>query len=114
VLLLAVAVPSQARAQQNESSLAQFSWGMAAAICTLVYTPVKVAYAATAIPIGGLVWVWSVGDGQMTQRVIKRATNGDFVVTPQHLKRERPLVFVAYGQTGEEGTGESDETSESR
>ena len=96
--LLAIALlgaPSAARAgDDDESATSRFFWGLGSGICTLVYTPLKVAYAASALPIGGLVYLWSVGDAEMTGRVIGRATAGDYVVTPEHLKRERRLVFM--------------------
>ena len=94
LLLALITAPSASRADENESSFSRFSWGLGAGICTLVYTPLKVAYAATTIPIGGLVWLWSVGDAEIAARVISRGTTGDFVLTPEHLKGERPLVFV--------------------
>ena len=65
----------------------------------MLYTPLKVVYAASAIPVGVLVYLWSVGDAEMTGRVIGRATAGDFVVTPDHLKGDRRLVFI--GRRGE-------------
>ena len=97
-ILLAIALvgaPLAARAgSDDESATSRFFWGLGSGICTLLYTPLKVAYAASAIPLGGLVYLWSVGDAEMTGRVIGRATAGDYVVTPEHLKRERRLVFM--------------------
>jgi hypothetical protein len=106
VLLLAscLCIPSAAQAgAENESAMAQFSWGLGSGLCTLVYTPLKVAYAATAIPIGGLVWIWSVGDTDAAGRLIGGALSGDFVVTPDHLKRERSLSFRGDWGRAEDG-----------
>jgi hypothetical protein len=98
VALLAIVVggaPGAARADsEDESASSRFFWGLGSGICTLVYTPLKVAYAASAIPLGGLVYTWSVGDAEMAGRVIGRATAGDFVVTPDHLKGNRSLDFI--------------------
>ena len=98
VALLALAVggaPVTARADsEEESASSRFFWGLGSGICTLVYTPLKVVYAASAIPLGGLVYTWSVGDAEMAGRVIGRATAGDFVVTPDHLKGNRRLDFI--------------------
>jgi hypothetical protein len=112
-LLLVVLVTSPAHAGEDESSLARFSWGVGAGLCTLVYTPLKVAYAATAIPLGGLVWLWSVGDTDVTRRVVLRATGGDYVVTPEHLKRERTLVFFADSDAPEREAANGETTRES-
>ncbi len=102
-VLLAIALlgtPSTLHADSDEESAsARFFWGLGSGICTLLYTPLKVVYAASAIPVGGLVYLWSVGDAEMTGRVIGRATAGDFVVTPDHLRGDRRLVFI--GRRGE-------------
>ena len=98
VALLAIVVggaPGAARADsEDESASSRFFWGLGSGICTLVYTPLKVAYAASAIPLGGLVYTWSVGDAEMAGRVIGRATAGNFVVTPDPLKGNRSLDFI--------------------
>ena len=84
-----------------------FLVGVGAGALTLLYTPVKLAYALTAVPLGGLVYVWSLGDMEMSKRVMLSGTQGDFVVTPEHLRGERRFNFVGSadeddvdGQTG--------------
>ena len=52
LLLALITAPSASYADENESSFSRFSWGLGAGICTLVYTPLKVVYAATTIPLG--------------------------------------------------------------
>ena len=111
--LFVVAPPPAAAAGEDETALARFGWGLGAGLCTLVYTPVKVVYAATAIPLGGLVWIFSVGDAEIASRVIERATAGDFVVTPEHLKRERTLVFFARGDSGEPSRSDAEDDARS-
>ncbi len=84
-------LPSNASVEEGATS--RFLKGLGAGICTLVYTPVKVAYAAASIPLGVLVFAWSAGDGEMAVRVIATATAGDYVVTPSHLSGDQDLVF---------------------
>ena len=89
-----VSAPGNARAAGwNETTLSRFSWGVGAAVCTLGYTPVKVVYAVATVPIAGLVYLLSVGDAETTKQLLMRAGRGDYVVTPEHLRRERPLLF---------------------
>lgn len=82
-----------------------FLVGLGAGVCTLLYTPVKLAYAITAVPLGGLVYVWSIGDIEMTKRVMLSGTQGDYVVTPEHLRGERRFTFVGSAE-GDQGSGE--------
>ena len=99
-LLAGLLFASAARADVEDSGpFAKFGFGITAAVCTLVYTPLKIGYALTSIPLGGLVYVWSVGDTEMTARVIRSGTQGNWVVTPDHLRGERQLEFV--GDTNE-------------
>jgi hypothetical protein len=100
LLAIALAGAPLAAHADEESAGSRFFWGLGSGICTLLYTPLKVVYAASAIPVAGLVYLWSVGDAEMTGRVIGRATAGDFVVTPDHLKGERRLVFI--GKRGDQ------------
>ena len=96
--LIVALAPAPARAEQ-ESGPENFGVGIGAGICTLVYTPLKVVYAATGLPIGGLVYIWSVGDAEAAAYVIKRAATGDFVATPSHLRREQRLRFAGDAET---------------
>jgi hypothetical protein len=82
-----------------------FFVGLGAGACTLLYTPVKLVYATTAIPLSALVYVWSLGDAEMSKRVLLSGTQGDFVVTPEHLRGERRFTFVGSAEEGE-GNGE--------
>lgn len=92
-LALALLSAPEARAA-DDTAIGTFGWGLSAGLCTLVYTPIKVAYAATAIPLGGLVWIFSAGNVESATRVIVSATTGDFVVTPEHLQGSRTLNFI--------------------
>ena len=85
--------PSLARAE--EDSLAyEGAVGVGAAICTLVYSPLKVAYAAGGLVVSGLAWLWTMGDAGVAGPIYTSAIGGDYVVTPAHLEGERSLEFV--------------------
>ena len=88
-----------AEAPRNEAGTT-FLFGLGAGLLTLVYTPLKLVYATTAIPISGLVWVWSVGDAEMAGRVMRSGTLGTFVVTPEHLRGEASFDFVGAAEEG--------------
>jgi hypothetical protein len=85
--------PSTARAE--EDSLAyEGVIGVGAAVCTLVYSPIKLAYAAGGLVIGGLAWLWTAGDTSVAGPIFTTSLGGDYVVTPAHLDGRRSLEFV--------------------
>ena len=92
VLLIAVD-PGVARAEE-ESAGAEAGLGAAAALCTLVYGPVKVVYAALGLIFGGMAWGLSGGDQAVMDAVVTPAVRGDYVVTPSHLRGEGELEFI--------------------
>ena len=68
--------------------------GVAAGLSSVVYAPVKVAYAAGGSIVAGLAWVLSGGDSEVAKPIIDASVRGDYVVTPEHLTGERSLEFV--------------------
>jgi hypothetical protein len=85
--------PGPAGAQQ-ESTGAAAGWGALSALTSLVYSPVKVVYAVGGLVVGGFAWVFSAGDNDVVRTVTTPAVRGDYVVTPEHLRGERPLEFI--------------------
>lgn len=65
--------------------------GVASALCSVLYAPVKIVYAAGGLLVGGMGWALSGGDGDVAKAIIDPAVRGDYVVTPAILKGERPL-----------------------
>jgi hypothetical protein len=87
------AAPLAARAQDEEHSRPSAFAGVGAMLCTLVYSPLKLTFAATGIVVGGLAWAWSFGSRRVTRPIFTAALRGDYVVTPQHLTGQRKLEF---------------------
>jgi len=89
-LTLAVAAParSEEATTMNDSMV-----GLASAVCTLFYTPVKMLYATGGVGVGSLVWLFSAGDSDSMNAVLKTAGGGDFVVTEEHLRGLKVLRF---------------------
>jgi hypothetical protein len=102
VVLVIAASPGLAHAQQqDEATWENGGLGAASAICSLVYGPVKVATAILGLVVGGLSYPLSGGDADVTMRVLNTSVRGDYVVTPAHLRGERPLEF--WGRAPEPG-----------
>lgn len=70
-------------------------WNVGSALASVVYAPVKVAYAGASALCGGIAWGLTGGNPDVFRAVVTPAVRGDYVVTPAHLRRERRLVFVA-------------------
>jgi hypothetical protein len=68
--------------------------GVAAGLISVFYAPAKVLYAAGGGLVAGLAYVVSAGDKQVTEPILTPALRGDYVVTPAHLRGERPLEFI--------------------
>jgi len=68
--------------------------GMAAAISSLIYGPVKTVYAIGGTCIAGFAWAFSGGDSQVASTVLTRAVRGTYVITPDTLTGKRAIEFV--------------------
>ena len=79
-----------------ESTTSEAGIGAAAALCSLLYGPVKVVYAALGLVFGGMAWGLSAGDSDVMEAVIMPAVRGDYVVTPAILRGEKPLEFIGH------------------
>ncbi len=85
--------PADARAQEP-SATSEAGIGALAALSTLVYGPAKLVYALGGVIFGGIAWALSGGDRDVMNAVFTPAVRGDYVVTPAHLRGERPLEFI--------------------
>lgn len=84
----------QASPVRAESTGSSGGWGSAAALCSLVYGPVKMAYSVLGVVFGGFSWALSGGDTEVMTAVISPAVRGDYVITPSHLRGEIPVEFI--------------------
>lgn len=91
VVVLALA-PQTARAA-DDSIESEAGLGALSAVCTLFYGPVKVVYALSGLIFGGAAWGLSGGDGDVLRAVVTPAVRGDYVITPELLRGERPIEF---------------------
>jgi hypothetical protein len=86
--------PGAARAQEGgNGGYESAGLGAGAAFSTLVYGPVKVAFALTGLVIGPFAFLLTAGDTDVMWKVIDTTVRGDYVVTPAHLRGEQPLEF---------------------
>jgi hypothetical protein len=90
-LLLGLLVSMVASPAQADSEPAM---GAAAALCSLVYSPAKLAFAGLGTVVSGLAWAMTGFDGDVARPIFYSAVRGDYVITPSHLEGRRPVEFV--------------------
>ena len=113
-------------ADESEQSIdSEAGIGIAAGLVSLVYLPAKVLYAVGGGAVAGLAYLASAGDQDVTEPILTPSLRGDYVVTPEHLRGERPLEFfgrapepveppaVAAGDGLDAATGTSSAASDS-
>ncbi len=77
-----------------EGGASEAGAGTAAVIASLVYGPVKVVYSLLGVIFGGFAWGLSGGDTEVLSAVVTPAIRGDYVITPSHIRLERPIEFI--------------------
>lgn len=87
-------MPTSSSAQQDGDPVKDGAVGLTAGLCTLVYTPVKIVYAAVGLPLAGVVFVLSGFNGDASGRLATAAIGGDYVVTPDHIMRRKTLRLI--------------------
>lgn len=89
-----VLAPGSALAKNQALTMAKTAGlGFASAISSLVYGPVKIAYATTGLLVSGIAYAFSGGDKEVAKVVITPSVMGDYVITPQMLIGERSIQF---------------------
>jgi len=66
----------------------------AAALSTIVYFPVKLAFALGGGLVGGLTYAFTGGDEEAANRVWQSSMEGNYIITPENLTGEKPIHFV--------------------
>lgn len=84
-------VPARASA---ESLAQEAGLGILTATVNVVYGPAKVVYALGGSLVAGAAWLFSGGDSDVSHPITTAALRGDYVVTLEHLRRQRSLEFI--------------------
>src|SRR6185295_13208212 len=80
---------SEAGKTPNSAGLQAASW-----LLTLPYGGAKVAMALVGGVVGGLTYAFSGGNKEAAKKVWKPTMYGTYVITPEHLKGEKPVHFI--------------------
>ncbi|MCC7214677.1 MAG: hypothetical protein IT387_07455, partial [Nitrospira sp.] len=69
------------------------------ALATIVYFPLKLAFAIGGGVVGGLAYGFSGGSEQTAKNIWIPSMYGTYIITPDHLKGDKPIRFL--GVSGE-------------
>lgn len=94
VVALALSLVATGTARADSSDAEGVGYGVGAALCSVLYGPAKIVYAALGTVVGAGAWAVTGGDTTVSTPIFESALYGDYVVTPEILKGERPLEFV--------------------
>ena len=85
---------SPARAAESETAWADFGYGVAAVALNFGYIPAKILYAGAGGLVGGLALAVTGGNMAAADEVWAPTLGGDYVVTSDNLRGDKPLHFV--------------------
>lgn len=72
--------------------------GAAAAVSTILYFPIKAAFAICGGIVGGLAYVFSGGNEQAAKSIWTTSLLGDYYISPDHLEGNRPIRFLGVSE----------------
>ena len=90
----AAPLPAVADEAPERNIMLHYGLGVGSALATLVYGPVKIMYATLGTLTGGFAYLLTGGRLDVPREIIQPAVRGDYVVTPEHLTFNQPLLFV--------------------
>ncbi|HEV8540175.1 MAG TPA: hypothetical protein VGQ60_03345 [Nitrospiraceae bacterium] len=79
--------------ERTQSTGTQFGLGAASFFLTLPYGIAKVVYATLGGIIGGFTYVLTAGNEKAANAVWDTSLRGTYVITPDHLKGDKPVRF---------------------
>ena len=93
-LVVGIGAPVASFAAEEESSPSnEAALGVGSFFVTLVYTPLKMAYAILGGVVGGFTYALTGGDLETAEAVWQPSVYGTYIITPDHLKGNEPVRF---------------------
>jgi len=68
--------------------------GVLSGLSTILYLPVKTAFAIGGGLVGGLAYVFSGGNEHAAKSIWTTSMYGTYVITPEHLRGDKPIRFL--------------------
>jgi hypothetical protein len=89
--------------QIHSATPTQFGIGAASVLLSIPYGAAKVTYAALGGIVGGFTYLFSAGDKEAAKAVWTPSLNGTYVLTPDHLKGDKPIQFMGRAEGDDVG-----------
>ncbi|RMH08382.1 MAG: hypothetical protein D6704_03160 [Nitrospirae bacterium] len=88
-------MPSGAAADDEEETDSATEAGLSVLsfLVTIPYGVAKIVYAGVGGIVGGFTWILTGGDNEAAKAVWEPSIYGTYVITPEHLKGEKPIRF---------------------
>ncbi len=86
--------PAPVEIDEEQQAGQDFGWGVGSVLASVFYSPLKLTYAGLGLITGGLGFVLSGGRPDVANNIIYPAIMGDYIITPSHLKGEKPVIFL--------------------
>lgn len=83
----------------------------ASAVATILYFPLKAAFAIGGGIVGGLAYAFSGGSEQTAKNIWIPSMYGTYVITPEHLNGDRPVRFLGVAAESDGAQTESAPTN---
>jgi hypothetical protein len=83
------------------SSASAAGWGVLAGFSSLFYFPLKTVFAISGSIVGGLAYLFSGGNENAAKPVWETSLYGTYVLTPDHLKGDRPIRFLGVADSND-------------
>ena len=91
--------PSSASTEGGDTSSAGMQ--VAAGASTLLYFPLKAAFAISGGIVGGLAYVFSGGNEHAAKSIWTTSLYGTYIITPDHLQGNRPIRFLGVADSND-------------
>ena len=95
--------PGVVLAEDDTSPAGEAGLGIGSGLLTLVYFPVKMAYAVLGGIVGGFTYALTGGDLETAKTVWDPSFYGTYVITPDHLKGNDAVRFYGVSPYEDEG-----------
>jgi len=89
-------------AEEESSPSNEAALGFGSGLLTLVYLPLKSAYAILGGVVGGFTYALTGGNLETAKSVWEPSVYGTYVITPDHLKGNEPVRFFGVSAYDEE------------
>jgi len=93
-VVFGIAASSAASAGEDPSLVREGGIGMASALLSLGYGPLKMVYALSGTLLAGTSFLYTWGNREVAMKVARMSLGGDYVITPAHLRGADEIRFT--------------------